>query len=53
MKQEKKYWENLILLDTPWATAPLCQGERGEAIPPKSTEDESSRQPELAMEMFH
>ena len=24
MKQEKKYWENLILLDTPWATASLA-----------------------------
>ena len=23
MKQQKKYWENLILLDTPWATAPI------------------------------
>ena len=24
MKQQKKCWENLILLDTPWATAPLA-----------------------------
>ena len=23
MKQQKKYWEKLILLDTPWATAPI------------------------------
>ena len=23
MKQPKQYWENLKLLDTPWATAPL------------------------------
>ena len=23
MKQTQNFWENLILLDTPWATAPL------------------------------
>ena len=33
MKQTQNIWKNLILLDTPWATAPLSWRERVALVP--------------------